>query len=126
MHNPTFKSTLRKLKALSDGTRIKLLAMLAVKSLCVCELTCALGLAQPTVSRHLKQLEDAGFLSSHREGTWTIYSLEPEDELSRQMLDLVLARVLSDIECMELIKKLDGIDRCTISGGGKNCKGRSV
>ncbi len=113
------KSAVRKLKALSDATRLKLLSMLTVKPLCVCELTFALGLAQPTVSRHLKQLEDAGFVSSKREGTWTIYEIEPENPVDRQLLDLVMGETLADMECRELIKKLGSIDRCSISGDGR-------
>ena len=116
------QSTVRKLKAISDPTRMKLLFMLTQKPLCVCELTFALGLAQPTVSRHMKQLEEAGFVSSRREGTWTIYFIEAEDEINGQLLELVLDRIKEDWECRALAKKLEDIDRCSISGQGKCLK----
>jgi ArsR family transcriptional regulator len=112
------KSILRKLKALSDATRIKLLFMLTSRSLCVCEMTSVLGLAQPTVSRHLKQLEDAGFVRSRREGPWTLYSIDPDDDRGRQMLELVISGLQSDSECQNLLGKLGKIDRRTISGCG--------
>lgn len=124
METRTFKSTLRKLKALSDGTRIKILAMLRVRSMCVCELTYVLGLAQPTVSRHLKQLEDTGFVNSRREGTWTIYFFDPEDKLSSQLLDLVLENIFSELEWQDLKKNLESVDRCSISGNGRGKTGK--
>jgi len=53
------KPFLQVMKALSDSNRIKIIKLLEQKELCVCEITTALGLAQPTVSKHLKLLEDA-------------------------------------------------------------------
>jgi len=49
--------------------------MLSDGELCVCELTALLGVAQPTVSKHLRVLEDAGLVSSRREGNWMIYRI---------------------------------------------------
>ncbi len=119
MNTASLKFTVKKIKALADPTRIKLLALLTIKPLCVCELTCAVGLAQPTVSRHLNQLEEAGFVSRKRQGTWIIYSLASADATCRGLLDIVLEQALADIECQQLIKRLDNIDRHNISGDGK-------
>ena len=119
MDNRLSKSTLRKMKALSDGTRIKLAAMLRIKPLCVCELTYMLGLAQPTVSRHLRQLEDAGFINSRREGPWTIYYLDPEDDMSNSLLGLVMDNIMSETEWHDMRQKLDAVDRYSISGDGR-------
>jgi ArsR family transcriptional regulator len=44
---------------------------------CVCELTEAFELTQPTISHHLKVLRDAGIITSERRGTWVYYRLEP-------------------------------------------------
>jgi ArsR family transcriptional regulator len=49
--------------------------MLQHKEMCVCEIQFALGLAQPTVSKHLKVLEDAGLVQSKKAGLWVNYSL---------------------------------------------------
>ena len=70
----------RALKALADPARLRLLSMVAAhddKEACVCDLTEVLGLAQPTVSHHLKVLSDAGFLTRSKRGTWAYYRLVP-------------------------------------------------
>ncbi len=69
------KQFIKVMKALSDPNRIKILKMLQHKSMCVCEMREALQLAQPTVSNHLKSLEDAGLVSSHKDGLWVNYLL---------------------------------------------------
>jgi ArsR family transcriptional regulator len=64
------------MKALSDPNRVKILKLLQYRSgMCVCELQSLLGIAQPTVSKHLKALEDADLVCSRKEGTWVNYSL---------------------------------------------------
>ncbi|WKE67093.1 metalloregulator ArsR/SmtB family transcription factor [Gallaecimonas kandeliae] len=66
-------------KCLADDTRLRCLLMLAAKGeLCVCELTEALALSQPKVSRHLAQLREAGLLSARRDGKWVFYRLAHE------------------------------------------------
>ncbi len=71
-------------KALADPARVRIVNMLATagEGVCVCELTEPLGLAQPTVSHHLRKLAEAGLLHRHRRGTWAFYSLDP-DALAR-------------------------------------------
>ncbi|NIA02739.1 MAG: metalloregulator ArsR/SmtB family transcription factor [Planctomycetia bacterium] len=67
------------LKQLSDQTRLRSLMLLHKESeLCVCELTHALGLSQPKISRHLATLRDAGIVQGRREGTWIYYSLHSD------------------------------------------------
>ena len=68
---------LRSLKALADESRLRILWMLEDRPLCVCELQAALSLAQSTVSRHLQSLEEAGFVTSERDGPWKDYRLNP-------------------------------------------------
>lgn len=69
------KDFIRVMKALSDPNRVKVVKMLQQKEMCVCELQFALGLAQPTVSKHLKVLEEAGLVQSKKAGLWVNYSL---------------------------------------------------
>jgi ArsR family transcriptional regulator len=69
------KPFIRVMKALSDPNRVTIMKMLEVKELCVCEITAILGLAQSTVSKHLKILEDAGLVDSRKEGAWVNYNL---------------------------------------------------
>jgi ArsR family transcriptional regulator len=68
------------LKALADPARLRLLSMVAAHEggeACVCDLTEPLGLSQGTVSHHLKQLVEAGFLTRAKRGTWSFYRLVP-------------------------------------------------
>ena len=83
------KEFVRLMKALSDPNRVKIITMLGVRELCVCELTALLGVAQPTVSKHLRILEDSGLVSFRKEGNWIIYRLNTEcREQARVMLGL--------------------------------------
>jgi len=58
------------MKALSDPSRVKILKMLQHRDMCVCEIQAALGLAQPTISKHLKILEEAGLVGFTKDGLW--------------------------------------------------------
>jgi ArsR family transcriptional regulator len=69
------KGFVRVMKALSDPNRVKIIKMLQHKTLCVCEMQAALGIAQPTVSKHLKILEDAGIVAFQKDGLWVNYHL---------------------------------------------------
>ncbi|MCE0463236.1 MULTISPECIES: metalloregulator ArsR/SmtB family transcription factor [Pseudomonas] len=66
-------------KALADDTRTRIALLVAREGeLCVCELTAALDLSQPKISRHLAQLRHAGLLSDRRQGQWVYYRLHPQ------------------------------------------------
>lgn len=68
-------------KALGDPVRLRLLSMIASRAggeVCVCDLTPAFELSQPTISHHLKLLKQAGLIDSERRGTWVYYRLLPE------------------------------------------------
>ena len=56
------------MKALADANRVKIVKLLQHRTMCVCELQGVLGLAQPTVSKHLKILEEAGLVVSSKDG----------------------------------------------------------
>jgi len=65
-------------KALGDQTRLQLMMAVAAgenSEACVCDLTPDTGLAQSTVSHHLKLLVDAGLLERSQRGKWAFYSL---------------------------------------------------
>ncbi len=114
------KQIVRRLKALGDITRLKILKLLQCGTACVCEITAVLGLAQPTISRHLRVLEDAGFVYSTRRGLRVDYSLSG-DEASpevRQMLDMVSAWLEDDPEIKALRERLQHISRlnCEVKG----------
>jgi ArsR family transcriptional regulator len=79
-------------KAIADPARLRLLSFIAGQpgaEACVCHLVTPLGLAQPTVSHHLRVLAEAGLLTRDRRGTWIFYRLVPERvEALRQVLAL--------------------------------------
>ena len=66
-------------RALADETRLRCLALLVAEGeLCVCELTHALGLSQPMISRHLASLRESGIVSDRRAGQWIHYRLHSD------------------------------------------------
>jgi ArsR family transcriptional regulator, arsenate/arsenite/antimonite-responsive transcriptional repressor len=69
------KNFLKVMKALSDPNRVKIIKMLQHKTLCVCEMREALQVSQPSVSKNLKILEDAGLVQSKKDGLWVNYHL---------------------------------------------------
>ncbi|HKZ93823.1 MAG TPA: metalloregulator ArsR/SmtB family transcription factor [Candidatus Bathyarchaeia archaeon] len=62
-------------KALADQTRLRILRLLEMQEMCVCELMVALDLTQPTASHHLGLLENAGLVRRRREVKWVFYSI---------------------------------------------------
>ena len=104
---------IRVMKALSDPNRVKAMKMLGVRPLCVCEITAILGLAQPTVSKHLKILEEAGMIVSEKEKLWVNYRLNPAG--SSQYCDAMLTQLESWLnetsEITEIQKLLPTINR---------------
>ncbi len=72
----TVKTQSRLFKALADATRLKILMLLGVREMCVCEIMVALDLTQPTASHHLGILEAVGLVKDRHEGKWVFYSLK--------------------------------------------------
>lgn len=62
-------------KALADPTRLRILTLLEIREMCVCEVMIALGLTQPTASHHLGILENAGLVKGRKEGKWVFYKI---------------------------------------------------
>lgn len=70
----------RLFKALGDRHRLRILNMLlgaGGRAVCVCEFQPELGISQPTVSHHLRQLTEAGLLEREKRGTFAYFSLAP-------------------------------------------------
>ncbi len=65
-------------KALGDPTRVRLLSLIAASEggeACICDLTEPVGLSQPTVSHHMKQLVDAGLVTREQRGKWAYFAV---------------------------------------------------
>ncbi|OUD00048.1 ArsR/SmtB family transcription factor [Streptosporangium minutum] len=68
-------------KALGDPVRLRILSIVASHTggeVCVCDITGAFDVSQPTISHHLKVLKEVGLLTSERRGSWVYYRLVPE------------------------------------------------
>jgi ArsR family transcriptional regulator, arsenate/arsenite/antimonite-responsive transcriptional repressor len=83
-------------RALGDETRVRIVALLAHGELCVCHVQEALGLAQPTASRQLAILKQAGIVQSKRMGTWTYHGLAPQADEQRRRQLRALVEAFSD------------------------------
>ena len=107
------KDFLKVMKALSDPNRVRIIKMLQHKVMCVCELQAALQLAQPTVSRHLQVLEDAGLVICQKEGLWVncLLPQKPASPYAATLLANLQTWLNHDPEIARLLKKLPTIHR---------------
>jgi ArsR family transcriptional regulator, arsenate/arsenite/antimonite-responsive transcriptional repressor len=67
-------------RALGDPVRLRLVSLIGARQggeICVCDLTSAFELTQPTISHHLKVLREAGLIDCERRGTWVYYRVVP-------------------------------------------------
>ena len=87
-----FPSALAALEAAGEGTRLRLLVLLAEAELTVSELVTILGQSQPRVSRHLKLLVEGGLVERHREGAWAFFTTAESGAGSGLVRD-ILARI---------------------------------
>lgn len=95
-------------KSLADDTRLKCLLLIAqYEQLCVCQLTEALELSQPKVSRHLAGLRQQNLLIDERRGKWVYYSLNPELPIwAKQVLSTTQQNVKSYLSrCLKRISQ---------------------
>ena len=87
----SYQMTARIFKALGDENRIKILTLLHTGERCACRLQEALNISQPTLSHHMRILQDAGLVSARKDGKWIYYSLSEEGaKKAQQMLSIVL------------------------------------
>ncbi|MBQ7824908.1 MAG: winged helix-turn-helix transcriptional regulator [Clostridia bacterium] len=68
----------RVFKAMSDENRLTILALLHAGERCACRLQEALKISQPTLSHHMRILQDAGLVDARKDGKWIYYSLSEE------------------------------------------------
>ncbi|MBF0117757.1 MAG: winged helix-turn-helix transcriptional regulator [Desulfobacterales bacterium] len=107
------KEFVKVMKALSDPNRIKIMKLLQNKTMCVCELQAIIGIAQPTVSKHLKILEEAGLVNYKKDGLWVNYYLEDgkKNPYASTLLGNLRHWLEDDKEIYESVKKIPFTNR---------------
>jgi DNA-binding transcriptional ArsR family regulator len=81
-------------KALGDEARARMIGVLGIRPLCVCELKAVLHLSQATVSEHLRMLLEAGLLAALKRSYWTVYSIREDlPTETAQLLSLLVRQV---------------------------------
>lgn len=110
------KKFVKVMKALSDPGRVKILKILQLKELCVCEIRVLLNLAQPTISKHLKLLEEAGLVESRKEKLWVNYRLASgvDNIYALTALHNLQGWLGDDLEIKELLTRVPIVDRADI------------
>ena len=112
------KTFVKVMKALSDPNRVKIVKLLQQKVMCVCELQAALKISQPSVSKHLKILEEAGLVDYLKDGLWVNYFLSDgkQSPYSASLLGHPRHWLDNDPEVAELVKKAPFLNREELTG----------
>lgn len=84
------------LKALSDETRLRIINLLYVKELCVCDIVETLNVTQTKVSRHLQYLKNAGLVKDRKHAQWVYYSMSRDERM--KFLDSLVYDNLRNLE----------------------------
>ena len=99
-------------KCLADETRLRCQSLLYKQGkLCVCELTHALNLLQPKISRHLALLRQCDLLLDSREGQWVYYQINPElPGWAFEILDVTVKQAATDIKLQNDSDRLQAME----------------
>ena len=100
------------MKALADENRLRIIAALNGRELCLCQIVELLGLATSTVSRHASILHQARLIQSRKEGRWTYFRLDEEaPAVAQEAAALVISTLKSDAGARQDAKRLREILR---------------
>ena len=107
------KAFVKVMKALSDPNRVRTIKMLQHKIMCVCEIQAALDIAQPSVSKHLRILEEAGLVAYRKDGFWVNYYLTDggSSPYAASLLGNLRHWLEDESEIAELVERLPTIRR---------------
>jgi ArsR family transcriptional regulator len=107
------KTFVKVMKALSDPNRVKIVKLLQQKVMCVCELRAALNISQPSVSKHLKILEEAGLVDYYKDGLWVNYYLSDgqQSPYAASLMGNIKHWLNDDPQVADLIKKAPSLNR---------------
>ncbi|MCP4630878.1 MAG: metalloregulator ArsR/SmtB family transcription factor [bacterium] len=110
------RELIKVLKAVSDKNRMRILKMLGFKNACVCELAAVLKITQPSVSKHLSLLKEAGLVTDERNGQWIDYALctEKINQFAPALQSCIQGWLNSDPQIKQDLKTLQSLSRETI------------
>ena len=103
-------------KVLSDGTRLRVVALLYREELCVCELVGVLDMSQPKISKSLSKLRDLNLVQDERKEKFVFYSLKRDNEILNGIIEGILGnihdypQIQQDME--RLSEKEKYLDKC--------------
>jgi len=105
-------------KALSDTNRLRILKMLEIRPLCVCEIREVLNLANSTVSKHLSVLRDTEFIIDEKDGKWVNYRLNKKEpnEYVELILPMIQKWLPDNTTVLRDRQMVDRVDRVKICG----------
>ena len=89
------------LKALADGTRLRILGLLTTGEVCVCDIHDSLKIPQPKASRHLAYLRRAGLVTTRREGLWVHYRLAESSDPVVATIQQAVTHVLGHVDTVK-------------------------
>ena len=89
-------------KALSEEGRLRILAMLLEREMCVCEIEECLNMTQSNASRHLTALKKCGILDSYKQAQWAYYKISESFKQKHQGLWEYLQVKLKEITTYQL------------------------
>lgn len=103
-------------KAVSDSNRVRILKMLELRPLCVCEITEVLQLAPSTVSKHLSILRDVDLILDNKDGKWVDYRLNQTcgNSTVKGVLTMIANRLNEDHTVTSDFKIVKAVDRDVI------------
>jgi ArsR family transcriptional regulator len=107
------KTFVKVMKALSDPNRVKIVKLLQQKVMCVCELQSALKISQPSVSKHLKILEEAGLVDYQKDGLWVNYYLSDgrQSPYAASLLGNIKHWLNDDPQVADIVKQTPFLNR---------------
>lgn len=116
MQQQQLKQMTKIIKAISDENRIRIVCLLKNnRDICVCEITEIIGLAQSTISSHLKLLENAGLIESYKRGLWVNYNISTNlDPFSIEFLEIIYKNLKNDRQVKSDLEKIKKVNRTVI------------
>lgn len=99
------------IKALADKNRLRIFKLLEARRMCVCELAFILGIRQPSVSKHLKKLNEAGLIDNEQDRFWTNYFLRADKGDIKKFLSCLSRELNKEAVIKQDSKKMKRINR---------------